>query len=118
MLDDIPEWIAQKMEGDGSDPSKKEKADKFRNGTLVKVFHMASRGPLGALIYMVIGLLRQIVKTALFTGNLTFNNERLGTIRSGLFLVLFTVLHSSDNQFTQLGKKQYNGMSFFLADTM
>jgi hypothetical protein len=54
----------------------------------------------------------------LWTGNLKFNNERLGTIRSGLFLVLFTVLHSSDNQFTQLGKKQYNGMSFFLADTM
>jgi succinate dehydrogenase/fumarate reductase flavoprotein subunit len=75
-------------------------------------------GPIGALIYMAFNLLRQIIKTAMNTGNVTFNNERLGTIRSGLFLVLFTVLHSSDNQFTQLGKKQYNGMSFFLADTM
>jgi hypothetical protein len=67
---------------------------------------------------MAFNLLKQVAKTALYTGNVTFNNERLGTIRSGLFLVLFTVLHSSDNQFTQLGKKQYNGMSFFLADTM
>jgi hypothetical protein len=62
--------------------------------------------------------LKQIVKTTLWTGNLKFNNERLGTIRSGLFLVLFTVMHSSDNQFTQLGKRQYNGMSFVLADTI
>jgi hypothetical protein len=76
------------------------------------------RGPIGALIYLAIGLLTQVLKTVLWTGNLKFNNERLGTIRSGLFLVLFTVLHSSDNQFTQLGKKQYNGMSFLLADTM
>jgi hypothetical protein len=65
-----------------------------------------------------VNLLKNVLKTVLWTGNFKFNNERLGTIRSGLFLVLFTVLHSSDNQFTQLGKKQYNGMSFFLADTM
>jgi len=75
-------------------------------------------GPIGALIYLALNLLKQVACTALNTGNVVFKNERLGTIRSGLFLVLFTVLHSSDNQFTQLGKKQYNGMSYFLADTM
>lgn len=116
-LAELPEKIAQRIEGDKTDPRKMEKAEKFRNGTgkLIKKF---AESPLAALIYMVLGLLTQVVKTVLWTGNLQFNNERLGTIRSGLFLVLFTVLHSSDNQFTQLGKRQYNGMSYFLADTM
>jgi hypothetical protein len=74
----------------------------------------------GAIIYTVMGLLKNIGKTVFGTGNIVYpiSSERLGMVRSALFLVLFTVLHSSDNQFTALGKKQYNGMSQFLATTM
>jgi succinate dehydrogenase/fumarate reductase flavoprotein subunit/predicted heme/steroid binding protein len=116
-LYDLPEAIAKRIEGNGMSERRVAMAEKFRS-TLGKFMQAVLRGPIGALIYLAIGLLTQVAKTVLWTGNLKFNNERLGTIRSGLFLVLFTVLHSSDNQFTQLGKKQYNGMSFFLADTM
>lgn len=116
-LDELPEKIAKCIEGRGTVGWRVKNAERFRSN-LAPLMQKVGRGPVGALIYMVIGLLTQVLKTVLCTGNLKFNNERLGTIRSGLFLVLFTVLHSSDNQMTQLGKKQYNGMSFFLADTM
>jgi hypothetical protein len=74
----------------------------------------------GAIVYTVLGLLKNVGRTVIGTGNLVYpcSSERLGMVRSALFLVLFTVLHSSDNQFTALGKKQYNGMSQFLATTM
>jgi len=89
-----------------------EKIEKISN----KAITCLSKGVIGSLVYVLVCLLNNVGRTFMYTGNLRFKSERMGTIRTGLFLVFFTIAHSMDNQVTRLGRVQYNAMTYMMAD--
>lgn len=86
------------------------------NGLLNGIGKFVGRGWIGSLAHLAVNFLKNIGLTFLNTGNLRFKNERMGTIRSGLWLVMFFIMHSTDNQFAHFGRYHYNAMSYTLAD--
>jgi len=80
-------------------------------------------GPVGALFYMVLNVLRLIMKTILFTGNFhfSFDNNRNGTIRSAMFLLFFTIVHAGGNVMDLLVNnrpEEVNGEGYLIEDRM
>jgi len=73
-------------------------------------------GIIGSVFWLLVNLANNLGRTYLNTGNIRFKSERMGTIRSGLFLVFFVIAHSMDNQVTHLGRVQYNAMTYMMAD--
>jgi len=74
------------------------------------------KGWIGAIVHLAFNFVVNLGGTFLNTGNIRFKSERMGTIRSGLFLVFFFIAHSLDNQTTHLGRVQYNAMTYLMAD--
>jgi len=83
---------------------------------LKKALEFLGAGWIGALGHLLLNFGKNLGLTFLNTGNIRFQSERMGTIRSGLFLVFFTIAHSMDNQTTHLGRVQYNAMTYMMAD--
>jgi hypothetical protein len=80
-------------------------------------------GPVGALFYMGVNVLRILMKTILFTGNLKFSldNNRNGTIRSAMFMLFFTIVHASGNVMDLLVNnrpEEVNGEGYLIEDRL
>lgn len=73
--------------------------------------------PIGAVYYLVKGIAIALGKTIFFTHNFVFviTGERNGTIRSAIFLLLFTIAHAGGNAFDIFigGPREVNGETYF-----
>lgn len=71
----------------------------------------------GALFFLIKAILTLTLKTVFYTGNLvvTVTGERTGTIRSAIFLLLFTCIHVFGNfyDFWIGGAEAQNGETYF-----
>merc|ERR1719181_2660537 len=54
-------------------------------------------GCIGALCYMVLGFMKEIVFTIFPQTNITLTNDLIGLTRSAMFLFLFMVIHAVGN---------------------
>jgi len=73
-------------------------------------------GPLGAIIFLALNIVKMLIRTIFFTGNLVFKfeNNRNGTIRSACFLLTFTIVHVAGNFVGMIkGPDEANGEGYF-----
>jgi len=70
-------------------------------------------GCFGALCYMVLGFMKEIIFTIFGQKNLTFTADRVGLTRSAMFLFLFIVIHAVGNLHVFLGPDDFNGYGYF-----
>merc|ERR1711920_550793 len=70
-------------------------------------------GPLGALCYMVLGFMKEIIFTIFPQKNITITNDRVGVTRSAMFLFVFIVIHAVGNLHIFLGPDDFNGYGYF-----
>merc|ERR1712226_578962 len=70
-------------------------------------------GPLGALCYMVLGFMKEIIFTIFPQKNITITNDRVGVTRSAMFLFVFIVIHAVGNLHVFLGPDDFNGYGYF-----
>jgi len=68
---------------------------------------------IGALGYMVLGFLKEIIFTIFGQKNITFTNDRLGLTRSAMFLFVFLIIHAVGNLHVFLGPDDFNGYGYF-----
>mmetsp|Transcript_21063 Transcript_21063/g.58884 ORF Transcript_21063/g.58884 Transcript_21063/m.58884 type:complete len:383 (+) Transcript_21063:3-1151(+) len=74
------------------------------------------KGPLGAIIFLGINLVKMLLRTVFLTGNFQFklDNNRKGTIRSACFLLTFTIIHVMGNFVGMIkGPLEANGEGYF-----
>ena len=67
----------------------------------------------GALFYMVLGFLKEILFTIVPQKNVTFNGDRVGLTRSAMFLFVFIIIHAVGNLHVFLGPDDFNGYGYF-----
>ena len=72
-----------------------------------------SWGSFGALCYMVLGLMEEILFTIVPQKNLTTSNDRVGLTRSAMFLFVFIIIHAVGNLHVFLGPDDFNGYGYF-----
>merc|ERR1712232_608845 len=70
-------------------------------------------GCIGALCYMVLGFMKEIIFTIFPQKNLTITNDRVGVTRSAMFLFVFIVIHAIGNLHIFLGPDDFNGYGYF-----
>merc|ERR1719399_1958685 len=70
-------------------------------------------GWLGALIYMALNFMKEIVCTIFTQKNFGFNGDRVGLTRSAIFLFVFIVIHAIGNLHVFLGPDDFNGYGYF-----
>merc|ERR1712099_160217 len=70
-------------------------------------------GWFGALIYMVLGFMKEIIFTIVPQKNLVLTNDRIGLTRSAMFLFVFIVIHAVGNLHVFLGPDDFNGYGYF-----
>mmetsp|Transcript_46095 Transcript_46095/g.132023 ORF Transcript_46095/g.132023 Transcript_46095/m.132023 type:complete len:310 (+) Transcript_46095:1125-2054(+) len=73
-------------------------------------------GPIGALVFLGINIVKMLLRTVFLTGNFKFNldNNRKGTIRSACFLLTFTIVHVAGNFVGMIkGPLEANGEGYF-----
>merc|ERR1712031_130011 len=70
-------------------------------------------GCFGALCYMVLGFMKEIVFTIFPQTNITLTNDRIGLTRSAMFLFLFMIIHAVGNLHVFLGPDDFNGYGYF-----
>merc|ERR1712032_1472322 len=70
-------------------------------------------GWIGAIIYMVLGFVKEIIFTIFGQKNITFTNDRIGLTRSAMFLFVFIVIHAIGNLHVFLGLDDFNGYGYF-----
>lgn len=70
-------------------------------------------GWFGALCYMVLGFMTEILFTIVPQQNLTLKNDRVGVTRSAMFLFIFMVIHAVGNLHVFLGPDDFNGYGYF-----
>lgn len=68
---------------------------------------------IGALGYMLLGFLKEIIFTIFGQKNLTLSNDRLGLTRSAMFLFVFLIIHAVGNLHVFLGPDDFNGYGYF-----
>jgi hypothetical protein len=68
---------------------------------------------IGALGYMVLGFLKEIIFTIFGQKNITITNDRLGLTRSAMFLFVFLIIHAIGNLHVFLGPDDFNGYGYF-----
>lgn len=71
------------------------------------------KGPFGALCYMVLGFMKEIIFTIFPQKNIVFNNDRVGLTRSAMFLFVFIIIHAIGNLHVFLGPDDFNGYGYF-----
>merc|ERR1711957_111072 len=70
-------------------------------------------GLFGALCYMVLGFLKEIIFTIFPQKNITLTNDRIGLSRSAMFLFVFLIIHAVGNLHVFLGPDDFNGYGYF-----
>eukprot|EP00927_Polykrikos_kofoidii_P064407 TRINITY_DN595_c0_g1_i2.p1 TRINITY_DN595_c0_g1~~TRINITY_DN595_c0_g1_i2.p1 ORF type:complete len:569 (-),score=61.86 TRINITY_DN595_c0_g1_i2:206-1690(-) len=70
-------------------------------------------GCFGALVYMVLGFMKEIIFTIFGQKNIVLTNDRLGLTRSAMFLFVFIVIHAIGNLHVFLGPDDFNGYGYF-----
>merc|ERR1712027_162235 len=70
-------------------------------------------GMLGALMYTVLGFMKEIVFTIFGQKNLFLTNDRVGLTRSAMFLFIFIIIHAVGNLHVFLGPDDFNGYGYF-----
>merc|ERR1712045_498858 len=70
-------------------------------------------GWLGALLYMVLGFMKEILFTIVPQKNLVLTNDRSGLTRSAMWLFLFIIIHAVGNLHVFLGPNDFNGYGYF-----
>merc|ERR1712091_179139 len=70
-------------------------------------------GWIGALCYMVLGFMKEIIFTIFGQKNLSITNDRSGVTRSAIFLFVFIVIHAVGNLHVFLGPDDFNGYGYF-----
>merc|ERR1711990_1115247 len=70
-------------------------------------------GLFGALCYMVLGFMKEIIFTIFPQKNITLSNDRIGLSRSAMFLFVFLIIHAVGNLHVFLGPDDFNGYGYF-----
>jgi len=70
-------------------------------------------GWMGALCYMVLGFLKEIIFTIFGQKNIVLTNDRTGLTRSAMFLFVFIIIHAVGNLHVFLGPDDFNGYGYF-----
>ena len=70
-------------------------------------------GWIGAILYMVLGFLKEVLFTILPQKNVTFSSDRVGLTRSAMFLFVFIIIHAVGNLHVFLGPDDFNGYGYF-----
>merc|ERR1719326_1940145 len=70
-------------------------------------------GWFGALCYMVLGFLKEIIFTIFGQTNIVLTNDRVGLTRSAMFLFVFIIIHAIGNLHVFLGPDDFNGYGYF-----
>jgi hypothetical protein len=70
-------------------------------------------GPIGALVYMVIAFMKEILFTIFGQKNFQFTNDRIGLTRSAMFMFIFIIIHAVGNLHVFLGPDDFNGYGYF-----
>jgi len=70
-------------------------------------------GWFGALCYMVLGFMKEIIFTILPQKNVVLTNDRSGLTRSALFMFVFIIIHAVGNLHVFLGPNDFNGYGYF-----
>merc|ERR1712187_149756 len=66
-------------------------------------------GWIGAIAYMVLGFMKEILFTIVPQKNITLSNDRVGLTRSAMFLFIFIIIHAVGNLHVFLGPDDFNG---------
>merc|ERR1712151_693192 len=91
------------------DYSEYEKNKKARLAEYGKIEHPW----IGALIYMVLGFMKEIIFTIVPQKNVTLDKDRIGLTRSAMFLFVFIIIHAVGNLHVFLGPDDFNGYGYF-----
>ena len=67
----------------------------------------------GAIFYMVLGFLKEILFTIVPQKNVSFTSDRVGLTRSAMFLFVFIIIHAVGNLHVFLGPDDFNGYGYF-----
>merc|ERR1719230_967897 len=70
-------------------------------------------GYFGALCYMVLAFMKEIVFTIFGQTNISIDKDRVGVTRSAFFLFVFIVIHAVGNLHVFLGPDDFNGYGYF-----
>merc|ERR1719386_85431 len=70
-------------------------------------------GYVGACIYCLFAVLKEVVCTIFPQKNINFTNDRLGLTRSAIFLIVFIIIHAVGNLHVFLGPDDFNGYGYF-----
>jgi len=70
-------------------------------------------GWFGAICYMVLGFMKEIIFTIFGQKNITLTNDRTGLTRSAMFLFVFIIIHAVGNLHVFLGPDDFNGYGYF-----
>jgi len=70
-------------------------------------------GWIGAICYMVLGFMKEILFTIVPQSNVTFSSDRIGLTRSAMFLFIFIIIHAVGNLHVFLGPDDFNGYGYF-----
>jgi len=100
--------------------SKAKGAQKTRNYQKAdnnKKIRMAGEGKIkgwvGAVLYMALGFMLELVYTIFGQKNLQFTKDRVGLTRSAMWLFLFLIIHAVGNLHIFLGPDDFNGYGYF-----
>merc|ERR1712107_273237 len=70
-------------------------------------------GWIGAICYMVLGFMKEILFTIVPQKNLSLTNDRSGLTRSAMFLFVFIIIHAVGNLHVFLGPDDFHGYGYF-----
>merc|ERR1740124_1765318 len=84
-----------------------------KNRKIRMTAHGKIPGCIGALCYMVLGFMKEIVFTIFGQKNLPITGDRVGLTRSAMFLILFIVIHAVGNLHVFMGPDDFNGYGYF-----
>jgi len=70
-------------------------------------------GWFGAICYMALGFLKEIIFTIVPQKNVVLTNDRVGLTRSAMFLFVFIIIHAVGNLHVFLGPDDFNGYGYF-----
>jgi len=86
-------------------------ADKSRKARMDG--HGLIPGWIGALCYMALGFMKEILFTIVPQTNVQLTNDRVGLTRSAMFLFVFIIIHAVGNLHVFLGPDDFNGYGYF-----
>merc|ERR1719436_1544899 len=70
-------------------------------------------GWIGAICYMVLGFMKEILFTIVPQKNISLSNDRIGLTRSAMFLFIFIIIHAVGNLNVFGGPDDFNGYGYF-----